>query len=334
MTAVAHGGDLSAAARLYGCPPGGWVDLSTGINPWPYPAAPEALALSAKLPDGALMTRLTRAAAACYGAGEDAAIVAGPGTQALIQWLPRLRPPGRVAILSPTYGEHVPAWQAAGHEVREVADLPAPGAFDVVTLVNPNNPDGRVVPAEALAAFAAAQAASGGWTVVDEAFADAVPGVSIAGRWGAGAVVLRSFGKFFGLPGLRLGFALGDDAIVSRLRAALGPWAVATPAAAIAVDALADTAWQAATRERLAAAAARLDALLGRAGLEVLGGTPLYRLARHVEAGSIRHRLGAAGIYVRHFEAAPDRLRFGLPGPDDAWDRLAAALGALGALGA
>ena len=95
--------------------------------------------------------------------------------------------------------------------------------------------------------------AHGGLLVVDEAFMDAAPsGASLAADVSGGnIVVLRSFGKFFGLAGLRLGFALAAPKIAARLSAMLGPWAVSGPALAIGAKALADAAWIKKTRIRL-----------------------------------------------------------------------------------
>jgi cobalamin biosynthetic protein CobC len=148
------------------------------------------------------------------------------------------------------------------------------------------------------------------------------------GDAGRNTVVLRSFGKFFGLAGLRLGFALAAPDIASRLDAALGPWAVAGPAIVIGAQALADQAWQIQTRKHLAAAATRLDTLLAGAGLEILGGTPLFRLTRCASAGALFKQLGRAGILVRRFAEDATWLRWGLPQNEAEWQRLSMALSA------
>jgi cobalamin biosynthetic protein CobC len=166
-----------------------------------------------------------------------------------------------------------------------------------------------------------------GMLVVDEAFADLdgdslIPALADAGN----AIVLRSFGKTYGLAGIRLGFAVAMPQVAARIREALGPWAVAGPALAIGAAALADAAWRAAAAARLAADARRLDALLAEAGFTVLGGTRLFRLAGHPQAAALADRLAAAGILVRTFADFPDRLRFGIPADEPAWRRLRAGL--------
>ncbi|MGX7705388.1 threonine-phosphate decarboxylase CobD [Methylobacterium sp. Gmos1] len=321
--AIRHGGDLGEARRLFPQAPEPWIDLSTGINPIPYPwPAPEASAFT-RLPAGDDLAALEAAAAQAYGA-DSAQVVAAPGTQALIDLIPRLRPPGRVAVVGPTYAEHAAAWARAGHAVATVPDLA--GEADVVVVVSPNNPDGRVIPARDLAAASAGLAQRGGWLVVDEAFADLEPVESLCAAPPPGCLVLRSFGKTYGLAGLRLGFAVAGEPLVGLVRRAIGPWAVSGPAIAVGRRALADTAWR---REAAAARgrdAARLDALLAAAGGRIVGGTRLFRTADFPEAPSLFGQLGRAGIFVRRFEAAPSRLRLGLPADEAAWTRLAAAL--------
>ena len=333
--AVAHGGNLADARARYGTPADGWRDLSTGINPHPYPLPDLPLRLWTALPQAEAETALITAARDAYGAPPSAAVVPAPGTQALIQLLPRVLDSDRAAVVTPTYGEYTPAWQAAGAHVREVAD-PRTGlaalegaARPALLLCNPNNPDGGTLPANRVCELADRLAAAGGTLVVDEAFADVVPEVSAAG-WAdrPGLVVLRSFGKFFGLAGLRLGFALCRPELGRALGRALGPWAVPGPALAVGRTALADDAWQTAMRRRLADEADRLERLLNRGGLESAGGTPLYRLVRHPRAPDWHDRLARAGLWVRAFPQQPTWLRVGLPAEEMDWRRLADALGA------
>lgn len=322
MSTVYHGGDLSKASARFGNPPDGWIDLSTGINPRPWPVDGAGLADLTCLPDASLLDRLTDAAAAAYGVGDGKRIAAAPGTQALIQWLPRLRTPGRVAIQSPTYGEHAAAWRLAGHDVTEVSALPAPDTTDVVVVTRPNNPDGISVDGDTLLSLADALANKGGLLVIDEAFADLDPGPSLAAEAAGGLIALRSFGKFYGLPGLRLGFAVTDPDTAANIVAALGPWPVSSLAAGVGTDALSDRRWQTETRDWLAQAAQRMDSILTGAGFEIVGGTDLYRLADTEEAQAVHEKLGRAGIYTRPFQDHPRWLRFGLPGTEAQWDRL------------
>lgn len=326
MNVPHHGGDLAAASARFGVPADGWIDLSTGINPVPYPAQFDPAVLN-RLPEEAQLSRLKTAAVLAYGLQDSEGVAPAPGTQALIQWLPRVRPAARVFVLSPTYGEHAPAWRMAGSAVTETQALPDAADADVVVVTCPNNPDGRRIARNDLIGLAGDLAERGGLLVVDEAFADADGVGSIAANASAGIVALRSFGKFYGLPGLRLGFALSDPATAASLAAAMGPWPVSTIAAEIGATALSDTAWCDATIARLNSDAARLDALLVAAGMEPVGGTTLFRLVAHDDAESFYARLGSAGVYVRHFPDNVRWLRFGLPGTEQGWSRLEKGLG-------
>lgn len=323
-----HGGDLAAAKRRYGIPEEPWLDLSTGINPRPYPLPPLPAECWSDLPDADAEASLLAAAARYYGTSPQAGVVAAAGTQALIQWLPRLYPPSTVAVVGPTYAEHAVSWTLAGHRVCEVPSLEAAAGADVVVVVNPNNPDGRSLSAPSLEK-AATEAKL---LVVDEAFADVAPETSVAAWAGRpGLVVLRSFGKFFGLAGVRLGFALADRETAKRLRVAQGGWAVSGPAMRIGTQALSDRAWTDNTRRWLEEQAGRVDAILAGATLsgarlEILGGTALFRLVRCDNARLLADHLGHRGILTRAFAYGPHWLRVGLPADDKGLARLARAL--------
>ena len=327
-----HGGDLAAARSLFPAAPEPWIDLSTGINPHAYPLPALPAACFARLPEPADLGALEALGARAFGVMDAACVVAAAGSQAIIQMLPHVFLARRVAVLGHSYGGHAAVWAGLGREVSVVEDYGQLQDFDVAVIVNPNNPDGRTISLRMLTLLANTMAAQDGLLVVDEAFVEASAGSRTFAPFvpPSGALVLRSFGKFHGLAGLRLGFAVAPPAFAAQLRGALGPWPVSGPAIAVAARALADTAWTVATQERLAADTLRLDRLLRLAGFSIVGGTPLFRLARHSAAAEWFARLGAAGILTRPFRDRPDWLRLGLPGPDEAWARLAAALGVEG----
>ncbi len=332
MTAVddmpRHGGALAAAAARYGIAGSDWLDLSTGINPAPYPLPALDPADFARLPDPAALAGLIAAARRAYGVADEAAVVPLPGSDLGLRLLPLLRQTGRVAVLSPTYSGHAEAWRASGHAVTPVATLTEAEGADVVVLANPNNPDGRRSGRDAILKVLA-HLPSDGLMLVDEAFADLEPALSLAPDLGdPRLVLLRSFGKFYGLAGLRLGFALGSGSTVRRLSALVGDWPLSGPAITVGTCALGDANWQAATRLRLAEGRARLDAMLARHRLEVAGGTDLFRLVRSAEARALHEGLARQGIWTRIFADLPGAIRFGLP-PEDGFDRLERALGAI-----
>lgn len=321
-----HGGRLNAARRQFPDAPEPFIDLSTGISPRPYPYALPAQDAFTRLPEPEVLDDLLDAAAWAYGAASPALLAAAPGTQSLIGLLPLLWPQRRVMVLGPTYSEHAAAWQRAGARVDVVREWRALENAGCAVLCNPNNPDGRRVPPSDVMALADRLGAMGGLLVVDEAFADFESGLSVVPFLPHPAlIVLRSFGKAYGLAGLRLGFAAAAVDRIARLRQVLGAWPVSGMAAVIGITALRDAGWRRRAAGMLAAASARLDGMLAPHGT-VLGGTVLFRLVRHRSAAGLFHHLGRAGILVRRFDFDQEWLRFGIPGDESHWMRLESAL--------
>ena len=328
MSGIVHGGNLATARALYGEPAGGWLDLSTGINPhgYPVPAIPPEAWL--RLPeDDDLETR----AAEHYGVKDARAVLAVAGTQAAIRALPALLPRGRVGVAQTGYSEYAPAFARAGHDVLALPESIFQGDLpdDVMHLVvvNPNNPTARLLQAETLRDWHARLYMRGGTLIADEAFIEAFDDAptlaSLAGT--PGLVVLRSIGKFYGLAGARIGFALGAPDRICALREVLGHWTVNGPARAVVRAALADTPWQTATRARLQRDGARLHALLNRHGLPNAA-TPLFAWAPTPLAPALHASLAHVGIWTRLFDGPLPGLRFGLPADAPGWQRLDDAL--------
>jgi cobalamin biosynthetic protein CobC len=323
-----HGGDLSEAITQFGGAPESWLDLSTGINPWPYPV-PDKLPMQAwqRLPSRTAECDLIEAARAAYNVPTDVGIAIAPGTQALIQLLPHVMTGGAVAIAGPTYSEHAASFTRAGREVLSVGLDRLPRGATHAVVVNPNNPDGRITPRELIAEAAHRLGKFGGGLIVDEAFADVAPDCSVIQLCRElPIVVLRSFGKFFGLAGLRLGFAFARPDLADEIADTLGPWPVSGPALVIGRAALSDRQWIDATRARLNQQASKLDDFVRAADLAIVGGTSLFRLARHRDAHAIHAHLAHRQIWTRSFDHAHDLLRFGQPLNDNALQRLATAL--------
>jgi cobalamin biosynthetic protein CobC len=317
-----HGGKLRTAALRYGRDD--WVDLSTGINPWGYPVPALAADAWHRLPEPD--PALVEAACRYYG---TALMLPVAGTQAAIQALPRLRPPSRVTVSAPSYAEHAYHWGRHGHTLRRSGYAALGSAVDdsdVLVVCNPNNPTGETVAPAQLLDWAARLARRGGWLVVDEAFGDTAPALSVAAHaQQPGLIVLRSVGKFFGLAGLRLGFVAAEETLLRALDDLLGPWAVSGPAQSIALAALNDLAWQAATQSRLQAAGRRMDALLAAHGIAAAG-TPLFHWWPQDEPAAFHEHLARRGIWCRLFLDAAYGIRLGLPADEAAWQRLARAL--------
>lgn len=317
-----HGGKLGEARRAYAQAPVPWLDLSTGINPHPWPGA-DAIAVDWQaLPDDGELTALEAAAAAHFGVAARH-VCALPGTEIGLRLLDHLPLPRPALHVTPGYRTHAEAMTGSTPiTAGRAADLCGPET--TLLLANPNNPDGHLLQPDMLEDIRA----SGTWLVVDESFADASPHISSASHVADAArlLVLRSFGKYFGLAGVRLGFAVGPDAMISALRRQLGSWPVSSAALRIGTAAYRDAAWIAAMRDTLAADAAALDGLLRRRGFEPIGECPLFRLVDIDDAAGLFDRLARHGILTRPFDYRPRWLRLGLPGSAAALDRLDRAL--------
>ncbi len=320
-----HGGRLSAARGAFPDAPQPWLDLSTGVNPQPWPGPRASADDLARLPDPQALAELEHLAAAAFGA-DPARICAVPGAEAGLRALPTLTGAQNVAIVQPTYDGHAQAWAAAGLSSKPIAlsGLEAATAQALI-LVHPNNPDGARLDPAGLEALARHRSERGRWTLLDESFVDATPRLSLAAAAIPRLVVLRSFGKFYGLAGVRLGFVLAEPSLIERLRARLGDWPISAEALAAGRGAYSDPDWAAATRARLAEDGERLAGLLAAAGFEPVGATALFHLVRHPDAAARFEALCRQGVLVRPFSHDPTWLRFGLP-PHDAWPRLQSAL--------
>lgn len=265
------------------------------------------------LPSGEALSQLEAAAASAFGLSGHEQVAAVPGSDIAIRLLARLLPGRTVAIAGQGYSGYRAAWPGA----RPTTFAAACDA-DLMICANPNNPDGATIDHAAIRS-------ARGIRIVDEAFADAMPGVSILPDR-QDAIVLRSFGKFFGLAGVRLGFVIADSLLIGALRQMLGDWPISGPAIAIGTAAYRDADWQAAQRDRLRRGSARLTMMLTRHGLRDLGGTANFRLCEAPDAIGLFTHLCRSGILVRPFTDRPGQLRFGIAGDEAEWHRLDSAL--------
>lgn len=215
--------------------------------------------------------------------------------------------PARAAIVAPSFTEPAAALSAAGVPVHHVVLEPpfrldgvrVPEDADLVVVGNPTNPTAVLHSRERLLALRR----PGRILVVDEAFADAVPGEpeSLAGDSLPDVVVLRSLTKTWALAGLRVGYALGSPEALARLTAQRAHWPVGTLqlaaiTACCSVEAVANAA---ADAERLAALRAEMVAGLASVGADVVDGRAPFVLFRMLDAAQIRNGLRRSGIAVR-----------------------------------
>ena len=318
-----HGGNIGLAMAEFGGDASDWMDLSTGINANAYPVGQVSAAAWARLPERESLLGLERRAQRAYGTTLDVVSVAG--AQAAIQLVPRLQPAGQAAVLTPTYNEHAATLRSAGWEVHEAATLEALEGHAVAVVVNPNNPDGRFYAPDALAALADKV----GILIVDESFVDPEPHLSVttcSRGLPDNVVVLRSFGKFYGLAGLRLGFVLATPALAGRFRDMVGPWPVSGMAIEVAARALSDAGWTRQTQAQLQRDMVRMDGLAQDAEWTLVGGTPLFRTYATPDAVTAQRQLAAHRVWTRIFPYSETWIRLGLPAHENDWARLTAAL--------
>lgn len=318
-----HGGDIDRAKQTYGG--ADWIDLSTGINRRPYRLPPLSPDIWQALPTESARRELITAAARWFGCAPNQLLPmagASAAIQLLPRVLPRVLPRGHAAVISPSYNEHAASLRAAGWQVRDVPDTDAMQGADLAVVVNPNNPDGRDWSTAELRDLAGRV----GHLIVDESFADARPDLSLASDVPENTTILRSFGKFWGLAGLRLGFVIAAPDLLARLQEQAGPWAVNGPALQIGTQAMADAAWADATVVYLSEAALRLDRLALRRDWRLIGGTHLFRTYDTADAAAAQSDLARAQIWTRRFPYSTGWLRMGIPGDAAEWDRVTAAM--------
>lgn len=308
-----HGGGLDAAISRYGGTRAQWLDLSTGINPIPYPITKIPAHYWQCLPDAAAQSTLLNAARNFWNVPHGADIIATSGVSQLIAMIPNLNSIGSVEIIGPTYNEHAAAFNAAGWQVGNTGDTRV--------IVHPNNPDGRIHN------ITAKDTAKSKLTIIDESFCDVTPDqtlISLASQ--PNVIILRGLGKFWGLAGMRLGFAIASPQLIQQMADRIGPWAISGPAQYIGAAALTDETWADNTRNRLEGDAKRLDALLARHGHTQVGGTNLFRLYETLDADVVQSKLARKYVWSRAFPYSKSWLRLGLPGTSIEWDHLTQAL--------
>jgi len=304
-----HGGGLDAALAVWGGSRNDWLDLSTGINPTPYHIGHFPDDCWTALPDETAFGRLYDAARNFWRVPNEAAILAAPGASSIIAQIPTVLSGERVKIEGPTYNEHRAAFETFNWSITDTDTT--------CVVVHPNNPDGRLWKVAEL---------TEPQRIIDESFCDVCPAEShIDLAADDGTLILKSFGKFWGLAGLRLGFVIGDPALVSLLKDRLGPWQVSGPALQIGAQALEDIAWAVEARQRLNQDANRLDRIMQQAGATLVGGTDLFRLYDTDNAKDWQTKLARHKVWSRILPYSDRWLRLGLPA-SDRWDQLEAAL--------
>jgi histidinol-phosphate aminotransferase len=314
LASLRHHGDVDAGPGL--------LDFAVNVQgsgppPWLRDRLVVALDGIGRYPAAAHDLQAREAVAARHGRRPDEVLVLA-GSAEGFALLPALRP-RLAAVVHPGFTEPEAALRAAGVPVVRVLTEEAdghrlrpnsvPAEADLVVVGNPTNPTGVLHPAADVRALAA----PGRVLLVDEAFADAVPGEpeTLAGSADVpGLLVFRSLTKTWALAGLRAGYALGEPSLLARLAAPRPPWPVSTLAleavVACSMPSAVEEAWQAA--ERLAAERAeQAERLAAVPGVTVLPGTAPYLLLRLPDGHGerVRTALREAGIAVRRGDTFP-----------------------------
>lgn len=254
-----HGGNIFDIARHLNAEPSGIIDFSASINPLGLsPIVRKSLICSldslVHYPDNT--HRDLKQALGNHHGLSPANIVIANGSTEIIYHLPAMLPGSRALIISPSFNEYVRAlgqhhWEVHHFTLKPennfLIDLAAlehalADGFDALYLCNPGNPNGTLYNLRSIEKIYSMCIASGTFLVLDEAFMDFCEDSSAKRDIvkGDNGIVLRSMTKFFGIPGLRLGYALSSTTMADRLDAMGGPWSVNTLALAAGVAALQD----------------------------------------------------------------------------------------------
>ena len=308
-----HGAHGDLVSRHLDVPFGELLDFSQNINPLGPPqdaleAARQALCEEAGRYPDLEYTVLRRALAEYLGISAERVVPTNGGAEALFLAAAAARV-GGVLVLEPTFSEYAAAARASGKEVvRRVARRPEsdfgfePGTLEdmsgvsVVFLCNPNNPTGDSLGRRQVLELASRVREAGATLIVDEAFADFSPGISVSSMVDEHLWVARSFTKFFAIPGLRLGCLVCDDP--GRVKALQPSWPVNAVAAAAGIAAASNVGFAETSVEGVARLRRGLFGALDRLpGLHPFPGAANFLLVRGPDG--LPERLARRGVLVR-----------------------------------
>ena len=323
--AILHGGQLSRVAEQFNIPEENWLDLSTGIAPFSYPIPVIPLKIWQDLPT--IPKSLIDVAKDYYQADYCWPLA---GSQQLIEKLPALwnnkinsQDPQRIkhAYLPKVgYKEHQQAWFKAGYQLHFYqAELPTDiETNSVVVVINPNNPLTDTFSIAQLIELQKQCFVQQALLIIDEAFADIFsPAFSFVSHLSKipptlNVLVLRSFGKFFGLAGLRVGFVCSGQEWNTLIQQSSGPWAVNGPALFVTEKALKDKQWQAAQVERLQQQSDAMQVLLKQyLPVKCIRANALFITVFLDNAAAVYQQLCQKALYVRLTDEN-DALRIGI----------------------
>ena len=332
-----HGGNVYEAARALRRPVSQLVDFSASVNPLgPSPRALQAITRACRLlqhyPDPDCVA--LRQALASRWRCDPGRIVLGNGSTELIHLFPTALRLRHLLVVGPTFSEYAKAMQKCGGRVSTVLAERADGyrppvvraiqamgqngrrrrgssAVDAVVLCNPNSPTGQACDQDDVINLARVCERRGVQVIIDETFADyceersVMPLIHRIGR----VTVLRSFTKFFGLPGLRLGCLIAHPEIAQRVRSCQPPWSVNTLAQEAGLAALEDRRYMQLSRSFMTRERARFSTLLeALPGCRVFPSNANFLLMELPREGQVREvtvQLRREGLLIRDCSAVP-----------------------------
>ena len=322
-----HGGNVLHYSKKFGIPAGKIIDFSASVNPFGPPkkslaAMSRAFAELNRYPDPDSL-ELTAKIAASHGLKDDQVLI-GNGSTEFIYLLPRALGVKKALVFSPSFSDYERASELSGAKVVRLPLLEENNfSPDIKTLsrelkkcgllflCNPNNPTGTLMPKDELLGLLKEASQAGTVVCIDEAFIEYVPGASVLKEAvKLGAVILRNFTKFYGMPGIRIGYAVADRKIIAKMKAAREPWTVNNLAQAAALAALGDGEY---SKKTLAQNEAERDYLfhsLSETGwLLPFSSTANFLLVKILEpkisSSSLTGRLAEKGLLVRDCSTFP-----------------------------
>jgi len=319
-----HGGNVEQAARELGLRPRDMLDFSASINPLGIPSPVQA-AVEASLPDIVHYPEVDGSglakALAIYHDLPAEHFLPGSGSTELIYLLPQVLKPHRALLIAPCFSEYERALLQVRAQI-DIFPLNSAAEFrldplhllhrlhrlepdtDLIMLANPANPTGTGIAPDTVEEIARAVRAQA-IVVVDEAFVDFCPERSVLDRLPrhSNLYVLRSFTKFYAIPGLRAGYLAGPPHGVARLGRAREPWTLSVPALAASFACLQAEDYRRRTLAEIPRWRSDLRAGLEKIGMQVFNGEANYLLTRFPESGpdaaEITLALRKQGILVR-----------------------------------
>ncbi len=307
---INHGGDIDRAISIYGGKQKDWIDLSTGINPEIYPIPKFSESDWRNLPTLTEIKKLKSIIKFEYNTFSHVSLT--PGSQIAINLLPGLLKKREVTILEPTYGDYLESFVNAQFKVRSCKTFKELFNAKIAVIVNPNNPDGRSYYINDLLLLSKKV----DMLIIDESFIETPGKISLISQINESTnniIVIKSFGKIFGLAGLRLGFVFSGKNLISRFNKVLSSWPVSNLSIIIASRAIKDKKWIKDTLIKLKKRAKALDDIIESVNFRVIGGTNLFRLYYTPDAILAQSFLAKKLIWSRIFFYSKKWLRLGIP---------------------